>query len=176
MFNGELVTLRPATVDDAQRQAGMFTNPELAGLDCGVPHLYAGMDVESFFGSANQADAHRALFAITADGAYLGYCGLMNPNSPHRCFELGICIGEPSQWGRGYGRDAVRVLLHYGFHYLSGRRIELTTHARNERAIACYRHCGFVEEGRARQAIWIEGEYVDLVNMAILRAEWTAGC
>jgi GNAT superfamily N-acetyltransferase len=63
---------------------------------------------------------------------------------------LGIMIGDRAYWGRGYGRDAVRVLLSYAFHYLGARRIVLTTHARNERALRCYRACGFVEEGRPR--------------------------
>ena len=68
----------------------------------------------------------------------------------------------------------MRLLLHFGFHYLGARRIALTTHARNERAIRCYLACGFVEEGRPRQVLWIEGEYVDLVEMSILRNEWLA--
>jgi len=51
----------------------------------------------------------------------------------------------------------VKLLLNYGFHYLGARRIVLTTNAKNERAIRCYRACGFVEEGRPRKALWIEG-------------------
>jgi RimJ/RimL family protein N-acetyltransferase len=64
--------------------------------------------------------------------------------------------------------------LDYGFRYLGARRIALTTHAKNERAIRCYLACGFVEEGRPRQVVWIEGEYTDLVDMSILREEWQA--
>jgi RimJ/RimL family protein N-acetyltransferase len=62
----------------------------------------------------------------------------------------------------------------YAFHYLGARRIALTTHAKNVRAIRCYQACGFVEEGRPRKAVWIEGEYTDLVEMSILRDEWLA--
>ena len=86
--------------------------------------------------------------------------------------ELGIMIGDRDYWGRGYGREVVRLLLEYGFHYLGARRIALTTHAKNERAIRSYLACGFIEEGRPRKAVWIEGEYIDLVNMSILREEW----
>ena len=98
----------------------------------------------------------------------------MNLRNRYQNFELGIMIGDRNYWGRGYGRDAVKLLLHYGVHYLNGRRIELTTHAKNERAIRCYLACGFVEEGRPRKVVWIEGEYTDLVNMSILREEWEA--
>jgi RimJ/RimL family protein N-acetyltransferase len=66
----------------------------------------------------------------------------------------------------------IRVLLTYAFQACGARRIALTTHAKNERAIRCYRACGFIEEGRPRKAVWIDGEYTDLVNMSILREEW----
>jgi RimJ/RimL family protein N-acetyltransferase len=38
----------------------------------------------------------------------------------------------------------------------------------------CYRACGFVEEGRFRQSIWIAGRYVDGILMAVLRDEWAS--
>ena len=70
--------------------------------------------------------------------------------------------------------NVVPVLLEYAFHYLGARRIGLTTHAKNARAMRCYRACGFAEEGRPRKVVWIEGEYTDLVEMSILRDEWLA--
>ena len=62
-------------------------------------------------------------------------------------------IGDRAYWGRGYGREVVKLLLDYGFRYLGARRIVLTTHAKNERAIRCFGACGFVEEGRPRQVV-----------------------
>ena len=90
----------------------------------------------------------------------------------HGNLELGIQIGDREYWGRGYGRDAVRLLLNYGFHYLGARRIWLTTNAKNERVIRSFAAVGFVEEGRPRKVVWIDGEYTDLVNMSILVEEW----
>jgi RimJ/RimL family protein N-acetyltransferase len=98
----------------------------------------------------------------------------MGLGNPHGTAELGIMIGDRDYWGRGCGRDAVRLLLRYGFHYLGLRRIVLTTHVKNQRAVRCYQACGFIEEGRPRKAVWVEGEYVDLINMSILREEWLA--
>ncbi len=84
-------------------------------------------------------------------------------------------IGDREYWGRSYGRDAVRLLLEYGFHHVGTRRIALTTHAKNERAIRCYLACGFMEEGRPRKVAWVKGEYVDLVNIKNLPSDG-AGC
>jgi RimJ/RimL family protein N-acetyltransferase len=127
---------------------------------------------QAFFESRNTPDPNLAPFAIEADGKYIGFCSLMHLQDRHGNLELGITIGDRAYWGRGYGREVVRLLLDYGFRYLGARRIALTTHAKNERAIRCYRACGFVEEGRPRKVVWIEGEYTDLVNMAILAEEW----
>jgi len=169
MFTKGKVVLRPRSSEDVSRQKKFFRDVALAGMDCHYPHQYAGIDVEDFL---TKSDADSASFAIQVDGDYIGYCGLMNLRSRQTSYELGINIGSATHWGLGYGQDAVSLLLNYGFHFLPGRRIELTTHERNERAIACYRACGFVEEGRLRKGIWVEGEYIDLVLMAILRDEW----
>ncbi len=87
---------------------------------------------------------------------------------------MGVGIGDRADRGRGYGRDAVKLMLHYGFHYLGLHRIELFPQENNVRAIRCYLACGFVEEGRARKALWLQGENVDVVQMSILREEWEA--
>ena len=51
-------------------------------------------------------------------------------------------------------------------------RVWLTTHSENERAIRCYKACGFIEEGRMRQHLYVRGHYVDRVVMGILREEF----
>jgi len=171
MFKGEKVILRPMREEDVARQYEFDQDVELTGLNCGYPHPTTEESARATYESATPDD-HAAWFAIEADGKYIGSCCLLNVQDRHGNFELGIVIGDRAYWGQGYGREAVNLLLAYGFHYLGGRRIVLTSLARNERAIRCFRACGFVEEGRPRQAIWIEGEYVDLVNMSILREEW----
>lgn len=172
MFKGEKVILRAMTEADLPRIYEFSQDVELAGLDCAHPQVY-GMERErADFQNKIKVDPSKAFFAIEADGKYIGDCGLMGLGDPHGSAELGIVIGDRDYWGRGYGRDAVRLLLHYGFHYLGLRRIVLTTHAKNPRAIRCYLACGFVEDGRPRKAVWVEGEYLDVVNMSILREEW----
>ena len=174
MLKGEKVLLRPMQEADIARQHEFNQDVELYLLDGDYPHVSSWQAARTFYESRTTPRDDMAPFAIEADGIYIGYCSLMNLEHRHRNFELGIMIGDRAYWGRGYGRDAVTVLLHYGFHHLGGRRINLPTHARNKRAIRCYLACGFIEEGRPRQVVWIDGGYVDLVNMAILRDEWLA--
>jgi RimJ/RimL family protein N-acetyltransferase len=172
MFKGEKVILREMKEEDIPRLYEFAQDVELAGLDCGVPTATSMERIRENAANWSKEDPKKAFFAIEADGKYIGDIGLMGLGNPHGTAELGIVIGDRAYWNRGYGRDAVRLVLRYAFHYLGLRRIVLTTHAKNLRAIRCYLACGFVEEGRPRKALWLEGEYVDVVNMSILREEW----
>src|SRR5262249_50681425 len=172
MLKGNRVLLRPTKPEDVARQHEFNQDLELYSLDCSAPRVSPFAHAQAFIEKRSTFDPDIAPFAIEADGIYIGYCSLMHLQNRHRNFELGIMIGDRAYWGRGYGREVIKLLLDYGFRYLGARRISLTTHEKNVRAIRCYLACGFVEEGRPRKAIWIEGEYIDLVNMSILSEEW----
>ena len=86
---------------------------------------------------------------------------------------LGIFIGDPADTSQGYGSDAIRALLDFGFGELRLERIWLDVYADNARAIHVYERIGFVHEGTFRRALFRHGAYVDDHRMAILRSEWT---
>ncbi len=114
-------------------------------------------------------------FAIeTKDGVHIGTVNFHQTLPEDRRASLGIMIGEKEYWSKGYGTDAMRTLLRFGFEEMNLHRIELTVHAGNERALACYRKCGFVEEVRLRQHRYAQGAYHDTLWMGILREEWEA--
>ena len=87
--------------------------------------------------------------------------------------ELGIVVGEKSEWSKGIGTDTVRLVLRYAFQELGLNRVELTTDEDNARAIRCYEKCGFVREGLLRQHRLIDGEFGNTLVMAVLREEWS---
>lgn len=173
MLKGQRVILRPMRQEDVARQYEFIQDIEMFGLDSDQPHVMPLERAQSFYDKSVRDETDQVEFAIEADGQYIGLCNLRWVNNRHGIVELGIFIGDRDYWGQGYGREVVNLLQYYAFHYLGVRRIQLSTNAKNERAIRCYLACGFVEEGRPRKAVWIEGEYVDLVHMGILRDEWT---
>jgi RimJ/RimL family protein N-acetyltransferase len=87
---------------------------------------------------------------------------------------MGIVVGDRGYWGRGYGTDAVRLIVQYGFIELNLRRISLSVNAYNERAVKSYEKAGFKLEGRVRGEGWREGVHYDGIYMGILREEWVA--
>ena len=83
-------------------------------------------------------------------------------------------VGDKSYWSNGYGSDAVMTLLRFAFEEMNLNRVELGVFEFNERAIACYLKCGFVEEGRRREHYFQEGRYWDIIDMSVLRREFEA--
>jgi RimJ/RimL family protein N-acetyltransferase len=110
-----------------------------------------------------------------ADERLIGLIGLIGLDGdivPHGEAFVGIGIGERDLWGKGYGTDAMRVILRYGFSELNLRRVSLDVFEYNPRGIRSYEKAGFVHEGRLRQYLHRSGRRWDLLFMGILREEW----
>jgi len=174
-LRGKNVLLRPMRASDIPRQRRFFQDAELAELDSSSPQAYADIDVEKFFQTRLVSDGEKTFFAIEVRGEYVGYAGLMNLRNSEQVFELGIVIGNRGYWNQGYGKQIVKLLLQHGFCELDGQKIELTTHQRNERALACFSACGFTEHRRIHGVTRFDGQYVDMIEMSITREMWNSG-
>jgi RimJ/RimL family protein N-acetyltransferase len=116
------------------------------------------------------------MFAIQTleDDQLVGFIGLEGDIFPNRDAFVGIGIGERELWGKGYGTDAMKVILRYAFQELNLRKVSLDAFEYNPRAIRSYEKTGFVHEGRVRKFLLREGQRWDLILMGILREEWLA--
>lgn len=102
----------------------------------------------------------------------IGTAGLHGIDPFNRSATFGLCIGDAAFRGKGYGTEATRLAMRYGFQELNLNRIELSVFGHNWRAIRVYQKCGFVHEGCLRQAVYRHGQYQDEYKFAILREEW----
>jgi len=174
LIRGEKVTLRAVRRGDLPRLLDFANDLEVelaGGGDPPVPRPFERI-VKDFEREVSEPPHDKTHFAIEADGECIGTCGLFNIDRTARHAELGIGIGDKEYWGRGYGREAVGLLLDYAFRLRNLRRVWLEVHSANERAIRAYRSCGFVEEGRMREHVWLGGRYVDNVVIGVMREEW----
>lgn len=105
----------------------------------------------------------------------IGNCGLFNIDHANQRGELGIFIGDKSYWGKGYGTEACRLLIDYGFNILNLHNIMLEVFSFNTRAIRCYEHLGFKIIGRRRESKIICGKKYDLIYMDLLADEFEKG-
>ena len=123
---------------------------------------------------ASRADAaDRADWAIirSADNAYLGEVVLNELDPENASVDFRIALASAQVFGRGYGTEATRAVLAHAFDELGLHRVGLEVFAFNPRARRVYEKCGFTEEGRRRDALWWNGEWVDAVSMAILAGD-----
>lgn len=118
-------------------------------------------------------DAGGANFVIAEKNSYnyLGQCNLMMIDNLARKAELAIVLPTENH-AKGYGSEAIRLLLDFGFHQMNLNRVYLKVHQDNARAIALYERCGFVHEGRLRAEIFQDGRYLDTLVMGVLRDEY----
>src|SRR5262245_37816334 len=171
MFVGDNVTLRGVVRADLPLLHAYSNDPEV-GLAAGDLPSPTSMERLGKWYEGLVEPQPRRRFAIEAEGRFIGTCLLQDIDETSGHAELGIMIGAKDCWGRGYGREAIHLLLDYAFRLANLRRVWLRTHAANERAIRAYRAAGFVEEGRLREHQWLAGAYVDTVVMGILREEF----
>jgi RimJ/RimL family protein N-acetyltransferase len=109
---------------------------------------------------------------LKGEEVLIGGTGLHQVQWLHRNAEWGIYIGRPELWGTGYGREMAGAMLRYAFGTLNLHRVSLRVNADNAGGIRAYEAAGFRREGVLRQAIWVDGVYVDQLVMAVLREEW----
>lgn len=102
----------------------------------------------------------------------IGTIGLEHFSCVERNAVLGIFIGDKDYRNNGYGTEAIKLLLEYGFKYLNLHSIRLSLLSVNERAHKCYLKCGFQDTGCSREAIFLNGKYYDKLHMDILENEF----
>lgn len=106
------------------------------------------------------------------DDLLIGLVELDGITWPHGTSFLSIGIGEARHRGRGYGLEAMTLLLRFAFDELNLHRLSLTVFSYNEAAIALYERLGFVREGVYREHLRRDGQRYDMILYGILRHEW----
>jgi RimJ/RimL family protein N-acetyltransferase len=121
-------------------------------------------------GGADPSDLASYAIATRQEDLAIGMIGLRSTLLPHRAAELSTWLGK-QYWNQGYGTDAVRTLVDYGFRALKLHKVFLRVLVSNPRAIRCYEKCGFRPEGVHRQELYLDGAWHDLMYMGILAPE-----
>jgi RimJ/RimL family protein N-acetyltransferase len=181
ILRGEFVRLAaPNPETDAETVAAWSRNSEFSHLlQIGAPQLWTSQSVKAEWAEmmGDEKDKDRLYpFVIRTldDNRLIGFSDLDIPFWSQRDAWLAIGIGRREDWGRGYGTDAMRVLMRYGFAELNLERLTLNVFAYNERALRSYLKAGFTVEGRQRERLRRGRRRYDMIFMAALRDEWQA--
>jgi RimJ/RimL family protein N-acetyltransferase len=180
MISGERIRFRAIERDDLPTFVKWINDPDVKqGIGIYLP--FSMVDEQEWFDTMQKRPPSEHNLAIELkeltpqgdeSGKLIGSCGFFNLDQRNAGSEFGIMIGDKSNWNKGYGTEAVRLLVKHGFYTLNLNRIYLRVLETNPRAIRAYEKAGFTHEGRQRQADFRDGKYIDLLVMSMLRSEF----
>jgi RimJ/RimL family protein N-acetyltransferase len=173
LFRGALVHLAARDPDtDAEAVARWERDSEFHRLAHNDPAYPILAKTAKQWLEEESPNGFRFAIRTLADDRLIGTIGLWVSSWTNGEAWAGISIGERDYWGNGYGTDAMKIILRYGFTELNLYRVSLDALASNARAVRAYEKAGFVVEGYTRGAAKYDGQHGDEIYMGILREEW----
>lgn len=172
MYEGTLVRLRAFDSSDLLKLQDFSNDYEvMRGASGGILYPSTVEDASRAMSASTSYSAGEYQFAVETktDRILIGQCGFVKVNWKNRTGELAILIGDEAYRGRGYGADAIHLLIHFGFEEMNLRKIKASVFDFNEAALRCYEKCGFQREGVLQQEIYREGRYHDVVQLCLFR-------
>lgn len=168
---GERIYLSPRNCEEVEKFTEWLNDFETTDYTGRSAYITTLEGEKKYF--EEKIDRNYNFFIVTLDtDKLIGTVGLENYDGINRTATLGIFIGDKEYRSQGYGAEAIKLILDYGFNYLNLNNIKLDLMSFNERALKCYQKCGFKEYGRRRKCKFINGKYYDSIEMDILAEEF----
>jgi len=172
LLEGERVYLRPYNLDDIDRYYQMLFQPEMRRLT-GTQTTWTREQIIRYLEEKMEdRSSVLLLIALRENDCVIGDIALQDIDRNNRSANIRIAIDQAEQQGKGYGTEALKLMLDYGFGILNLHRVELNVFAYNERALRVYEKLGFKKEGVQRDALYYHHRYHDSIWMSILEDEY----
>lgn len=169
---GEKCYLAQMIKDDYEKFAKWFTDMNISiGLGDAAGN-YSLQNTEGFFDRHYSSQANHFSIVDLKEDRLIGFCWLKDINDVDRATELAILIGDEDYRGKGYGKEAMELIVDYCINILNLHNIMVVVYSHNEKAIEMYKKVGFKEFGRRRQSHFIGGRAYDEVYMDILPKDY----
>ena len=168
---GNRLYLSPMSVEDAAIYVKWLNDPTVSeniGMDTKITTL----ESEKEWLKENQNKYNFAIVLKESD-KLIGNISLIEADLIHRNAVLEIFIGDDSNRGKGYGKEAIKLLLEYGFNNLNLNNIMLSVYSFNKRAIKVYESLGFKKFGTRHKSHYFKGKFYDEIQMEILKEEYS---
>ena len=176
LLRGSSVWLAALTEDDLPAIARWYENADFMRLyDSRPAYPKTERDLKQWLEKVREDRSTYAFGVRTlAEDALIGTLELDGIIWPHRVCGTGLAIGDPVNWGQGYGQDAAQLGLRFAFDEINMHRVTATAFSYNERSIGLLERLGFQHEGTYREFLQRDGERYDMHLYGILVDEWRA--
>ncbi len=169
---GEFCYLSPINPDDASQYAEWLNDLEITKFLAISHHQLNIMRERAILEEMIKNNSQIFGIVDKKTDKLIGNCSLFDVNHRSRKAELGIFIGAKDYWNKGYGTEAVKLILDYGFNILNLQNIIIKVYEFNKRAIAVYQKAGFRIIGSRRESKIFSGKKYDEIYMDILATEF----
>jgi RimJ/RimL family protein N-acetyltransferase len=172
-LEGEKVYLRPISVEDTDLYFSMLFHPEVRMLT-GTQAAFTKEQIQNYLEGKTKdtTSSILLLIALKENEVVIGDIALQSIDHLNRNANIRIMINPENARGKGYGTEAIQLLLEHAFGVLNLHRIELNVFSYNEKAYKVYERIGFKKEGVQRDALYYNHKYHDSILMAILEDEY----
>jgi RimJ/RimL family protein N-acetyltransferase len=169
ILRGKKIILRPIKMSDAPRYVKWLSDSDVHKF---TTRKGITLKEEKKWIRELPKKKNEKTFAIeTRNKVHIGSVGLRIKPMDENAI-LGILIGDKRYWSSGYGTDAMRTILQYGFEKLKLHKISLGVFSYNPRAINLYLDMGFEIQGIYEEDIRWKSKYYDLYQMALFKNKW----
>ncbi len=171
---GKKCYLSPLNLEDADQYAQWLSDIDV-GISLGCYTMQLNLKKEEKI-LEKMTERNDYVFGIIdkENDTLIGNCGLHDVNTIDGRAEFGIFIGDKSYWGKGFGKEATRLILDFGFNILNLHEIYLQVFEYNPAAIKLYEKVGFKRIGAFREAKHIGKRKFDVVIMDMLAEEYSS--
>jgi len=182
LFEGKLIRLAPINHDRDPEVESRWTHDltlmRSLSRQPAIPLSIAQMK-KKYEATEKEVEESKRLFHFTIrgreDDRLLGFTRIEGIEWTHGTCSLKLAIGDPIERNKGYGSEAMALMLRYAFHELNLYRVSAVVGEDNPAGIRFFLRHGFVEEVRRRKSLLRDGQTYDLLYLGLLRDEWLAG-
>ena len=171
-LEGSRVYLRSLNGEDLELYYQLLGNPETKRLT-GTQPFFTKEQIARYIGDKWQdSSGVLLLIALQDSDKVIGEVAFTDINRMNRNANIRISIDQAEHQGKGYGQEAMLLMLDYGFGVQNLHRIDLEVFTYNPRAIHVYEKLGFVREGVRRHTLFYNHQYHDTMLMSMLEHEY----
>lgn len=170
---GEKCYLSPVNPEDYKQYTEWLNDYEIC-VNLTIYQMNISIEKEKQFLDMISKSDDQHVYAIVdlEKDVLIGNCGLHDIDYENGTALFGIFIGDKSYWGKGYGKEATRLIIDYAFNILNLDNVMLKVYSFNRRAFELYKKIGFKEFGRLRECRFFAGEKYDEILMDIVMEEF----
>lgn len=174
IVDSERLFLRRLQKTDAQPYYLSWLNdPEVQSFTRRRGRTTSMQDLENFLKAASTGTDYHLAICLKDGTKHIGNISLNSIDLKNQSAEISIMLGDRGAWGKGFGAEAVRALTQFAFENLKLHR--LWAESANPSFNALIKKCGWVQEGKRREALLVDGQFYDYLCWSLLKSEWRQG-